>query len=214
MKDKYDGTGREGKREGSRAVSLFRSVATACLVGLAGCGYTLNHRLKEGFTNPAGLYVPVFTNNTNEVGAERVFTDAFIREMQSRGQMIITGRRPGAYEVQGTLTSITYAPTNLTPTNNGTPPYTNGLRSYRRLPTEIMVDAAIDLRLVDPKDGRILWSGTFSNFRRVGAVLSRTYDYQSPSSLGIMQQSLIESQYAGIARDIMRDAYDAMVELF
>jgi hypothetical protein len=214
MKDKYDGSQREGKREGSRALGLFRGLATTVLLVLTSCGYTLNHRLKEGWSNPAGLYVPVFTNNTNEVGAERVFTDAFIREMQSRGQMMITSRRPGAYEVQGNITAITYAPTNMTPTNTVTPPYTNGLRSYRRLPTEIMVDAAIELRLVDPADGRVIWSGTFSNYRRVGAVLSRTYDYQSPSSLGIMQQSLIESQYAGIARDIMRDAYDAMVELF
>lgn len=179
------------------------------LVGLAGCGYSLNTRLKTGFQNPGGIYVPVFTNETQETGAERVFTDAYIREMQSRGQMVITSRKPGAMEMRGTITRIAYTPTGLTPATGQ-----NGLRSYRRLPTEIMVEATVALELVDPKTSAVLWSGSFSNFRRVAGALTRTYDYQAPSSVAVYQQSLIESQYGGIARDIMRDAYDAMVELF
>ena len=208
MTENYDAHLQEGKR------GFW--LAAALLFALSGCGYSLNHRLKEGFQNAGGVYVPVFTNRTPEIGAERVFTDAFIREMQSRGQMLITSRKPGAYELRGTVSSIQYSPTNLTPTTN-TPVMTgaeNGLMPYRRLPTEVMVEATVQLELVDPKDGRVMWSGNFSNYRRVAGVLSRTFDYQAPSSLAILQQSLIEAQYSGIARDIMRDAYDAMVELF
>ncbi len=184
-------------------------VLVLALVCLTGCGYSLRHRLKDGFNNPKGLYVPVFSNGTDETGAERVFTNALIRELQSRGEMIITQRQSGAFEVRGTVSSISYGATTLTPT-----PFGGLERDIRRLPTEISVDVVVTLELVDPKDGTSLWAGSFNGFRRVPAVLSRTYDYEAPSSMVLAQQSLIESQYGGIARDIMRDAYDAMVELF
>lgn len=175
---------------------------------VAGCGYTLKHRVKESFRNPKGLFVPVFSNTTDEIGAERVFTNALVRELQSRGEMVITHRQEGAYEFQGSVDRITYTPSALTQTPFG------GLQDYRRLPTELVVEVGVSLRLVNPKNKALLWSGSFSGFRRVAGVLTRTRDYEAPSSLGLMQQSLVESQYSGIARDIMRDAFDAMVELF
>lgn len=201
MSKKYDLRRLQGK--------LRFKLVSAALVGLlAGCGYSLQHRLMEGFANPQGLYVPVFENGTDEIGAERVFTDAFIRELQSRGGITITQRKKGAYEVRGAIQRISYTPTNLTPMAFG------GLQDYRRLPTEILVEAVVGLSLVDPATGKIFWSGSFSNFRRVAAELSRTHNYESPSSLGVLQQSLIESQYAAIARDIMRDVYDSILEQF
>ncbi len=201
MSKKYDPRSVEGK--------LHFGAIFAVLIGiLSGCGYSLQHRLKEGFDNPIGLYVPVFENTTDEIGAERVFTDAFIRELQSRGGTVITQRKPGAYEVRGVIQSISYTPTNLTPMAF------QGLEDYRRLPTEIVVEAGVGLSLVDPATQKVFWSGSFSNFRRVPAELSRTKNYQSPSSLGILQQSLIESQYPAIARDIMRDVYDSILEQF
>src|SRR4051812_32042502 len=109
MGESYDGPLVVGKREGGLGLCLV------LLLCLSGCGYSLNNRLKEGFENPRGIYVPVFVNSTSEVGAERVFTDAFIREMQSRG-VRITDRQPGAYEIKGSVNSINYSPTNLTPT--------------------------------------------------------------------------------------------------
>ncbi len=203
---RYDGRSREGKWQGiGWVLALALALAGFCL---SGCGYSLRQRLKDGFANPEGIFVPVFTNTTDEIGAERVFTDALIRELQSRGQVRITHRHPGAYELLGTVASITYYSSALTPTPFG------GLQNYRRLPTEIVVNVGINVQLTDPEKKAVLWSGSFSGFRRVEAVTSRTQDFHAPSSVGPMTQSLIESQYAGIARDIMRDVYDAMMELF
>lgn len=204
MKEKYDARSILGKRE-----RLWTGLLLALLCGmLTRCGYSLNYRLIDSFENPVGVFVPVFSNNTDEIGAERVFTDALIRELQSRGEVTITSRRPGALEMRGTLSRISYTPTALTVT----PFPGGGLQDYRRLPTELLVEAAIELSLVDPKSDKILWTGSFASFRRVATVLSRTHDYDAPSSLALMNQSIVESQYGGIARDIMRDVYDAMVE--
>ena len=207
MQEKYDPPSLEGNRQASWKLLGGAWVLGVCLA-LAGCGYSLSHRLKEGFRNPNGVYVPVFTNNTDEVGAERVFTDAAIRELQSRGEIRIVEKTEGAYEFRGTVESIRYLHSALTPTPFG------GLQNYRRLPTEIVVEVGISCQLVNPKTQEILWGGSFGGFRRVAGVLSRTQDFQAPSSLALTQQSLIESQYSGIARDIMRDMYDSTMELF
>jgi hypothetical protein len=182
--------------------------AVGALLGLAGCGYTLNHRLLADFSRPQGIYVPVLANHTDETGAERVFTDALIRELQSRGQVVFGRRETGAYELRGAVESISYTPTVLTD------PGFQGLQPYRRLPSELGVNVSISLSLVEPGTGKTLWAKTFTGFRRVETPLSRTYDYQAPSSVGPLTQSLIEEQYANIAGDIMRDVYDEMVEQF
>ena len=175
---------------------------------LAGCGYSLSHRLREPFTQARGIYVPVFTNATEETGAEQIFTNAFIRELQSRGEVVMTSREAGGAELVGTIESITYAPTAFTAQGF------EGLSPFRRLPLEIGVTAVVSLKLLEPKTARVLWSGSFSSFRRIEAPVDRTRDYQAPSTIGLRTQSLIQSRYVDIARDISRDAYDGMVELF
>lgn len=182
--------------------------AAALALVLPGCGYTLSHRLKDVFRDTRGVFVPVFDNTTEETGAERVFTNALIREIASRGEIKIASREEGALELRGTVASISYGATVLSDLGF------KGLQSYRRLPLELGLTVNISLRLTDPANGRVLWSSSFSGFRRVEAPLGRTYDFEAPSSVGLQTQSLAESRYADVARDIMRDVYDEMVELF
>ncbi len=192
---------------------MGRSVATfwlglGVLAGVSGCGYTLSHRLKDTFAKNRTVFVPVFDNNTNETGAESVFTNALIRELQSRGEVIVTHRQPGALELHGSIEGIGYAPTAFTAFGF------QGLEADRRLPSEVGVGVSIYLTLQDPANGKVLWSKGFSGYRRVSLPVNRTYDFQAPSSLGLQTQSLVDSEYSEIAGDIMRDVYDEMVELF
>ncbi len=154
------------------------------------------------------VYVPVFDNDSNETGAEVVFTNALIRELQSRGEIVVTHRQKGALELHGVITGISYSPTAFTAFGF------QGLEADRRLPSEIGVGVSLSLTLTDPQNGKSLWHNSFSGFRRVSMPDNRTYDFQAPSSLGLQTQSLIDSEYSDIAGDIMRDVYDDMVELF
>ena len=173
-----------------------------------GCGYSLSHRLKSNFKDPRGMFVPVFDNVTDEVGAERVFTNALIREMQSRGEMVISTRDAGGLELHGAITGLTAVPTAYSDGGLG------GLASFRRLPTEIGITVELTLALTDLRTGKQMWRSSFRGFRRVEGPLDRTRNFQAPSSLGPLTQSIVESRYTDIARDMMRDVYDEMVELF
>lgn len=178
------------------------------LAFFTGCGYTLQHRLKDTFVNSKGFFVPVFDNNTDEIGAEKVFTNALIRELSNGSEVLLADRETGGLELRGTLSEIQVVPTASTELGF------KGLQGYRRLPTEIGVRVNLRLALSDIGTGRPVWSKDFTGFRRVNAPLNRTYDFEGPSSLGPLTQSIVESTYENIARDIMRDVYDEMMELF
>ncbi len=178
------------------------------LLLLSGCGYSLSHRLKTSFVSPRGLFVPMFDNKTEETGAERIFTNALIRELESHGNLVIAHSGEDALELRGIITGVSYAPSAFSDYGF------RGLQSYRRMPVELGLNVSLQLTLVDPRNQRVLWSNSFSGFRRVEAPQNRTYDFEAPSSLGLFTQSLVEARYQDVARDIMRDIYDDMVDFF
>ncbi len=189
--------------------SWWAKIVLIPLVGIQACGYTLNHRLTQAFEGvKGGIFVPVFNNSTDELGAEKVFTDALIRELLSRGQVSIVGREEASAVLEGTVTSITYPQTAYTEQGF------HGLQAYRRLPSEYGVTVELSLRLVDMKTKNILWSNGFRSFQRVAAPVSRTSSFEGASSVGLITQSIIDGTYENIARNIMRDVYDEMVEIF
>lgn len=178
------------------------------LFGLLGCGYTLNHRLQDTFKSPRGIFVPVFDNRTQEVGSEIVFTDALIRELLSHGERISEKKQEGILELRGTVTKIH----REVEVQSGAG--LKRLQPYQRVPDQIGVRAFVLVQLVDPQTQQIKWAQEFNAYRRVSAPLDRMMDVDAPSSLGLITESLIENSYALIARDMMRDIYDAMVEVF
>jgi len=169
----------------------------------------LSHRLRGEFQSNRGIYVPVFDNLTEETGAERIFTSALIKELESHGNVVMDHKGNDGLELRGVVTGISYSPSVLSDFGY------KGLQIYRRIPVELGLNVAVSLSLVDTRhDNKVLWSGGFAGFRRVEAPVNRTYDFEAPSSLGLFTLSLIEARYQDVARDIMRDVYDAMVEFF
>lgn len=189
-------------------MSLWSRIALLSLCWFSACGYTLKPRLKDAFATARGVFVPVFTNDTDEVGAERVFTNALIRELQSRGEVVVTERSAGGLELVGTLTKVEFLPVAYS--DRGF----KGLENFRRLPSEYGVTVELSLVLREPQDKKVLWQGGFTGFRRVQPPMNRTYDFEASSAVGALTQSVIEAQYVDVARDIMRDVYDEMVDIF
>jgi hypothetical protein len=188
-----------------------KTFAAFCVlfIGLvSGCGYTLNHRLQESFKSPKGIFVPVFHNKTQEVGSEIVFTNALIRELLSHGEKVSSERSEGAFELRGTVSQVQREVEVQSAAG------LKRLEAYQRVPDQIGVRVFILVELVDPETKTVKYSKEFSAYQRVSAPLNRMMDVDAPSSLGLTTESLIENSYTLIARDIMRDVYDSMVEVF
>lgn len=191
---------------------LNRILFSACLLSFVGCGYTLNHRLKSTFQGEGGtsksIFVPVMDNRTSQTGAEIIFTNALIRELASHSEVTVGNGRKGSLVLQGTVLRV-----DIVPTANSDLGF-KGLQPYRRIPSELGVRVSILFNLSDGDLNKPLWAKELTGFRRVGGLVNRTYDYQAPSAIGPITQSLVESIYPEIARLIMRDMYDEMVLLF
>lgn len=182
-----------------------------CLLVLAlvtGCGYRLKSTLLPQIEGHRGIFVPVFENDTLSTGAEVVFTNALIRELTSRQELVVNQPVDGGLQLKGVLREITADPTAYTDTSF------RGLQPFARIPTEYGVEVKISLALSRVDAKQLIWQKTFRGFRRVDAPTQRTYDYSSPSSVGLYTQSVVNSIYPQIADDIMRDVYDEMLELF
>lgn len=186
----------------------IRFLAGLFLVGFSGCGYHFSQALKPEF-QPAkeqGIFIPVFSNKTDEVGVEPIFTNALVRELQSRGEIVITDSKHAAIELAGVINKITYDGKAFT-----LPGY-KGLIASRAIPYQVEVVVNISFVLFDSKTRKVLWSGNYTGSRPVITPVNRTYDFQAPSSIGPYTQSVVQSEYPVIARIIMRDVYDNMIE--
>ena len=183
-------------------------VRITMLLALVGCGYTLNHRVKDAFTDKRGIFVPVFKNLTREFGAERVFTNALIHELNNHREVVLAETRNSGLEMHGELVGISLEPTGFTEYGF------RGLNDFQRIPNEYGVRVDLNLRLKEVSSGNVVWANNFSGFRRVNVDVSRTFDYEAPSSVGPSTYSLINSVYNDIASDMMRDVYDDMVAQF
>ena len=180
----------------------------AFLPFFGGCGYTLNHRLQDSFKSPQGIFIPVFENKTQEVGTEIVFTNALIRELLMHGEKVSSQKKEGTLELRGTVTRISRTVEVQSAAG------IKRLLAYQRVPDQIGVRAYVLLELVEPSTKTVKWSQEFTTYRRVSAPLDRMMDVDAPSSLGNTTESLIENSYPLVARDMMRDAYDAMMEIY
>ncbi len=187
----------------------FRVLGFTCLVLSVGCGYTLSHRVKKVFEDPKGVFVPIFTNKTEELGAELVFTNALLRELKVHQTLKFVDQKASTpLELRGVIEQISYQPTAFYAPLQGV----NKLQSYSMVPDQINLVATVKLNLVNRETQEVLWTHTVSGSRIVSAYLGRTGDKEGASSFGIYTQSLIDARYSDVARDIMRDIYDSMLE--
>jgi hypothetical protein len=198
-------------QKGNPFTGQFLSLAVLgfmALLGFGGCGYTLNHRLIDQFKDNKGFYVPVFTNKSDETGAEIAFTNALIHEMESHGEKILSSREDDGIEIQGTIEYIDYRANSHTGVNIG------GLHKDIRIPDNIAVNVRMKLVMVDLRTKKQIWTRTVGGSRAVLPPTYRTYSIDAPSSFGMITQSVVESSYPEIARTMMRDVYDSMVQFF
>ncbi|MFM8315666.1 MAG: hypothetical protein ACKOA8_15400, partial [Deltaproteobacteria bacterium] len=176
--------------------SWFKVCLYILLLVSAGCGYTVSHRVKKEFDHPQGIFVSVFSNDTEELGAEMVFTNALLREMKLHQTFhLVDDKERAGLQLEGVVESITYQPTALYAPN----PAVNKLQPYVTLPDQMNLVVRVKLNLKDKNTKQVLWTQTTSGSRIVSASLTRTGDKEAASGFGLFTQSLLEGRYEDIA---------------
>ena len=162
--------------------------------------------LPGGYTQVA---IPMFKNQSQEVGVEPYFTNSLIRRF-SRSQVArVTDKEASPLVLQGTIESIS--------TVNG-PAVTNIKSQLDTLPNQVVliteyrliVKAKISLKR--KSDDKIMWEGNFTNEKvyappRIGGELVN-------SANATYNQSARMETISLLAEEMMAEAHDRMTENF
>jgi hypothetical protein len=201
-------------------------VAALVLCGLAplaigGCAYHFGYTersLPGGFKQVA---IPVFQNISIQVGAEKYFTEALIREFDRSQVAEVTSMAEAPVTIEGHIKKITYVADSLVqavgPGNTTTQAPTNSvlageLPSNTALATEyrVIISAYIEIR--QNSDHKIIWKGNFDDERTYVApqlvfpvINSADALYNQGYRLEVIQN---------LAADMMHAAHDRMTENF
>ncbi|NJM09951.1 MAG: hypothetical protein HC883_03420 [Bdellovibrionaceae bacterium] len=175
----------------------------------SGCAYKLGlseRALPGGYTQVA---IPMFKNQSDEVGIETYFTNSLIRRF-SRSQVArVTDKESSPLLLMGFIDKVE--------TING-PAVTNVGTQLRTLPdqavliTEYRLMVKTRLILKRKSDDKVMWQGSFANEKvynppRIGAVVVN-------SANATYNQSVRMETIARLAEEMMSEAHDRMTENF
>lgn len=179
---------------------LMLTTACAYQFGLS------SRALPGGYTQVA---VPVFRNDTQEVGLETVFTNSLIRRL-SRSQVArVIEKDASPLVLEGAIRQLTVNMGAMVSNKDKQMP---SLPDVAVLTTEYRLRVTADIKLRRKSDEKIVWTGSFTNERVYQAPRIGTAVVNSANAT--YNQSVRTRTLALIADDLMAEAHDRMTENF
>lgn len=184
---------------------VFSFIGYGLIFGaLVSCAYNVGtgeRRLPDGYRL---VTVPVFKNTTQEVGAEVPFTNAMIREIERAQVARVVSQNRAQVSLEGTVSQVSYDVANQIA---GAP-----LPTRTVLNSEYRVTVVTKLTLKRLSDGAVLWDETFQMQKNYLAPKIGIEGLNSANSL--YNQSAHNENLAGMAQDLMSEAYGRLTESF
>jgi hypothetical protein len=189
---------------------LTSSVITFFAVfSLSGCAYKLSSQTDPLPGNVKSIQIPLFKNDSSEVGAETYFTNALKSEaLRSKFVSIKNDESQAEGVLQGTVKSVDIiADESVIEAKN-----TTYMPTETVIATQYRVSVVIDLVLRKSNSTKVLWSGNFV----------QTQSYSAPqitlpvinTSNALYNESAKRQTLNVLSRDMMQAAFDRMVENF
>jgi hypothetical protein len=187
-----------------------------CTFGLfSGCAYRIGHAERKVPGGYELISVPLFKNQTGEVGAEVYFTNAMIEELERNGMAKVMPRESAQAVIEGAVSSIHFAQGSQVVLEDSA----KALGINRNLPGEKIGMASeyraiveIEMRLKRISDGTVLWSGNFTGERRFSAP--QVFQNRLNSINATYNQSGRHQTLEVLSKALMAEAYESMIENF
>jgi TolB-like protein len=175
------------------------------LLHASGCAYVVGKkdRYLPGDTRQVGI--PMFQNQSPEVGIELDFTNALIQEIAKSRMVEVIPSESSEFVLEGNIVSIKY---NAAATSDQLP----HLPSGTVLATIYRITADVHLQLRNKAKNQVIWSQNFSGERTYTAPQVATAGINSVNPL--YNLSARRQNIRVIAADIMAEARDRLTEKF
>lgn len=189
-------------------VSMKRVLALLSILWLpVACGYKFGlseRRLPGGYQQ---ISIPMFKNESTEVGLEPMFTNALIRKFARSQVAEVSSDDDSPLKLEGTVNSVkTTSVAVVTSDEISTLPENTALTTDYRM----VVHATIILRR--RSDDKVIWEGAFDSEKsyaapRIGAAVLN-------SANATYNQSARMEMLSRVADEMMNEAHDRMTENF
>lgn len=192
-------------------IRLF--LLTILPVFIISCSYNLGYRTRRLPGGYRSVAIPVFLNETQEVGVEGYFTNALIREFERSKVARIMDKGFAPVVIEGKINKAYLVDSSQTTGNSS-----NKNRDLRYLPrntvlnTEYRVVIEIHLKLIKNSDKQVIWEQNFVNEKTFTAAQVSVPGINSVNPL--YNQSAKHQNIKELAKETMRDAHDRLTERF
>lgn len=186
---------------------VFLSLAFIFALIGSGCGYHLGFRPRKLPGGYDQVSIPVFKNQTSEVGIESYFTNEMIRQLARSGVARVVGKNESPVTLEGIVEDIVFERSAKATQNE-----IIHLPLGAVLTTEYRVLVTTRVRLRRNSDNKVLWESVFQNERAYFAPQLGSAGLNSANAL--YNQSARHQNIAKMAVDMMVEAHDRLTESF
>ena len=179
-------------------------------VALTGCAYHFGYSersLPGGFKEVA---IPMFKNETRQVGAEAYFTEDLVRDFHRSQVAKVVSENVAPIVIEGKITNISYTPEAQIYSTNQVPDIQ--LPDNTVLNSSYRVDVSVHIQIRRQSDQKIIWQGNFDDETAYQAPLIGLGTINSADAL--YDHSARNQVVAQLAKDMMDTAHDRITENF
>lgn len=183
--------------------------ASVILFFLSGCAYKLSSQTITLPGNVKSVQIPLFKNDSSEVGVETYFTNSLKTEALRSKVVLVKNESEDAEAIlQGRIVGVdVVADESVIEAKN-----TTFLASETVLATQYKVKVYIDLMLKKRLTGEKIWSGAFEQEQNFSAAQITLPVINTANSL--YNESAKRQTLNALSRVMMQAAFDRMVENF
>jgi hypothetical protein len=176
---------------------------------LSGCAYKLSSQTDPLPGNLKSIQIPLFKNDSSEVGVETYFTNSLKSEaLRSKFVAIKNEESQAEGVLQGTIKSVdVIADESVIEAKN-----TQYMPTETVIATQYRVSVVVELVLRKSNSTKILWSGNFVQTQSYSAPQITLPVINTANSL--YNESAKRQTLTVLSKDMMQAAFDRMVENF
>ena len=180
---------------------------------LISCGYNWGRGSLELPKSYQYVFVEIFKNNTRETGAEYSFTQALKRELELSGVASLTTKDRAELIITGDIINVTSLDSGSQPTFFKIDYETKQALPYRApLFTLYKMQVKVNVKAIQAKDKTVLWQSFVHG--------EKTYRGSQLTKQGIRSSNVLYNEsrrkkaMEAIAKEMMKDAFDLMIQDF
>ncbi|MCJ8277713.1 MAG: LptE family protein [Bdellovibrionales bacterium] len=191
----------------------MKLLAFLALLSLSACAYNIGYANRSLPGGHKTVFVQMFDNTSEQVGAEPVFTQALMSELQRSGFVTVTDKNSAELIISGTILTANSAGTASVPTFYKTDHANQTAYSYNAsMFLEYLLTVSANVQAKRSRDDKVIWQTYLQHQKNYRGSQIKKDGLRSSNAL--YNQSAKKQTMKLVAREMMAEVFDRLTENF